>query len=233
MKYLGGKTRHAKDIIKVILERTPAGAAWIEPFIGGASVVTSVPKNRKIVGSDIDEEVVALYEYVRDGGELPNSVTEEEYQKVRAQKENFPEWFCGFVSVGCSFGGKKWGGYARGKNSKGLFRNYALETKNKLQKMDFFGITLMSCDYRGIPINDGDIVYCDPPYAGTTGYTTKFNNEEFWKWANETSKRAYVFVSEYSAPIGWKSIWEKETASLSGKASCGKRAAEKLFTREI
>lgn len=233
MKYMGGKTRHAVEIINKILALSLKNARWVEPFIGGGSVITSVPKNREILGSDIDSEVVALFRFIQEGGCVPSEITEEQYIDARKFPKKYPDWFLGFVSVGCSFGGKKWGGYARGKDNKGVPRNYALETKKKLEKMDFSGISLMSGDYQDIPINNGDIVYCDPPYVGTTGYKTKFDTPLFWEWANKVSERACVFVSEYSAPAGWKVVWEKETASLSGIASCGKRATEKLFTRKF
>ncbi len=77
--------------------------------------------------------------------------------------------------------------------------------------------------------NDEAFFYCDPPYAGTTGYKTKFDSGSFWEWAEKSAKVADVYVSEYNAPQGWECIWEKETGSLAGKASVGKRATEKLF----
>ena len=33
---------------------------------------------------------------------------------------------------------------------------------------------------------DGDVVYCDPPYNNVTGYAgIKFNSDEFYKWARQ------------------------------------------------
>jgi hypothetical protein len=59
------------------------------------------------------------------------------------------------------------------------------------------------------------IVYCDPPYAGTTGYggaktdvelgeslsLNTWNRSAFWRWADKLVEAGQrVFVSEYSGP---------------------------------
>jgi site-specific DNA-adenine methylase len=64
-------------------------------------------------------------------------------------------------------------------------------------------------------IPPGSIVYCDPPYAGTTGYggaKTEINEGEslslntwnraaFWRWADKLVEAGQrVFVSEYNGP---------------------------------
>lgn len=78
----------------------------------------------------------------------------------------------------------------------------------------------------------GDVIYCDPPYEGTTEYKDgDFPHEQFWKiaqrWAESGAK---VFVSEYNAPVGWEAIWEKPLRSgVSVKAAERHVALEKLF----
>lgn len=231
MKYMGGKVRHAKEIVSTILSLSPNKTKWVEPFIGGGSVVTSVPKTFSIYGSDINLNVVELFKHVADGGELPDEITREKYLQVKQQPKNYSAWFVGFVSIGCSFGGKEWGGYGSGLNSKGVPRNYALETKNKLLSMDFSGIVFNTLDYQEVSVDKDCIVYCDPPYSNTTGYRTKFYSGLFWEWALRCAAVADVYVSEYSAPDGWECVWEKETpsASISIKNSAGRKATEKLF----
>ena len=227
--YLGGKARHSKEIVNVILNMSAGKTTWIEPFVGAGSVITKVPKHMSIYGSDIDSDLIALLQYVQQGGELPNTVTHDCYKAVKANPEHFSKHFVAFVSIGCSFSGKKWGGFARGCTPKGRQRNYALESRNKLMSMDFKNIHFEHKTYSEVSVNETSIVYCDPPYAGTTGYKTKFDSGSFWEWAEKSAKVADVYVSEYNAPPGWECIWEKETARLSGNASAGKRATEKLF----
>lgn len=229
MQYLGGKTKHASVIVDTILKASPTKTKWIEPFIGGGSVVTKVPKTFKIYGSDANLNVIELYKHVQQGEELPSEVTEAQYKAVKQTPENYCAWYIGLVSIGCSFGGKEWGGYARSTEADGSPVNFAARAKKKLLGMNFSEIHLTTCNYPEVSIDRNCIVYCDPPYAGTTGYKTKFDSVAFWKWAEGAATVADVYVSEYSAPPGWEAIWEKETASLAGKASVGKRATEKLF----
>ena len=45
-----------------------------------------------------------------------------------------------------------------------------------------------------------DIIYCDPPYDGTSKYNnnSEFNHIEFWEWVKNCKNP--VYVSEYQAP---------------------------------
>lgn len=56
-------------------------------------------------------------------------------------------------------------------------------------------------DYRAAAetAGEGDVIYADPPYAGTAGYLEKFDNVEFWDWARRPRK-AVLLISEYAAP---------------------------------
>lgn len=76
------------------------------------------------------------------------------------------------------------------------------------------------------------VVYCDPPYKGTTGYTTSknFNHKEFWEYMRELSKTHKVFISEESAPDDFECIWSKEIRrTLNSNQSNRPKKTEKLF----
>ena len=152
MKYLGGKARHAKEIVNVMLSLSKNKTTWGEPFVGAGNVITEVPKHMSIYGSDIDSDLIALLQYVQQGGELPNTVTHDCYKAVKANPEHFSKHFVAFVSIGCSFSGKKWGGFARGCTPKGRQRNYALESRNKLMSMDFKNIHFEHKTYSEVSI---------------------------------------------------------------------------------
>jgi DNA adenine methylase len=111
----------------------------------------------------------------------------------------------GFVGFGCSFGGKFFGGYARGE-----CRNYALESKKSLVKnIELIKKMNFSCiGYDQVKFSDRSLVYCDPPYEGTTKYSHDFDHEYFWQWARELSKSHIVLISEYSAPSDFTRVWE-------------------------
>ena len=79
------------------------------------------------------------------------------------------------------------------------------------------------------------VVYCDPPYAGTTSYkgAPPFDHALFWRTMNEWHARgAHVFVSEYTAPAGWDIMFEREhRVVLQGASEATRSATERLFTR--
>lgn len=69
-------------------------------------------------------------------------------------------------------------------------------------------------DYREYEFREGDVVYADPPYEGTTLYegTLPFDHDAFWEWART---RDYpVYVSGYKAPDDFVSIWSKKRTTM-------------------
>lgn len=119
-----------------------------------------------------------------------------------------------FVAIGCSFGGKYWGGYARRKEGKPQ-HNYARgavrSIDKKLAKLEGKNIKFSDIDYRDIEILSGDVIYCDPPYVGTTGYRTgEFNHSEFWQWAEVVAESNPIYVSEFTDRSNWKTVWTRD-----------------------
>ena len=158
----------------------------------------------------------------------PDVVTKEEYYRVKANMDENPA-LTGFVGFGCSFGGKWWGGLA--SNKKG--DNYCARAERSLLK-DLPGVknaTFTCLDYRDVEIPDGAIVYADPPYANTTGYTLgQFDTNEFWDYMRQLSKRCEVYISEESAPDDFECIWSQElTRTLDYNKSNQPKKVEKLF----
>lgn len=240
MRYLGGKTRLAKDISGAMLAATDDRTRFIDPFVGGGSIMNSmVPHFGETYISDIHLDLVMLYQKIADEGIdwIPEEVTEETWRSFRKAE---PSALRGFIGFGCSFGGRWFEGYARGGNT-----NYAAQSKRSLAKHleTWQQVTEISCkSYTDIKVLRGDIIYLDPPYVNTKSYsgTDKFNTDEFWDnarmWADQG---AHVFVSEYTAPDGWTSIWSKEkkvtmdslyTASSIEKEREVKKDIEHLFT---
>lgn len=83
-------------------------------------------------------------------------------------------------------------------------------------------------DYRSVPIPDGAVVYCDPPYRGTEcGCYGGFDCEAFDGWL--ASCGHLCVVSEYSAPAGCVEVSHREkqcSAAANGKSQ---RVTERLF----
>ena len=72
-----------------------------------------------------------------------------------------------------------------------------LQRLERLQQLQ--QLTISNKSYLDVELHDGDVIYCDPPYADTQGYSKDgFNHAEFWQWVRDCPH--CVIVSEYSAP---------------------------------
>ena len=203
MRYMGGKAKIAKHIVAFLNQHRQPGQLFVEPFLGGCNILPlmALPK----WGNEINPSIGMFYSALRDGWEPPGTVTEEEYKALR-HAEHSP--LRGFAGMACAFGGDFFAGYATQKTGTRNYanngRNTALKTQPGLQ-----GSTITWTDYRDMIIPDGSLVYCDPPYAGTTGYNkTQFDHDAFWQWVRALSLRCTVFVSEYTAPDDFEVVWE-------------------------
>lgn len=232
---MGGKSRLAKSIRDVILSRVEVGeeTAYWEPFVGGCgSFEVVAPEFPRAVGSDIHADLMMMWKALMDGWEPPASVTEEEYAALRNAG---PSALRGFVGFGCSFGGKWFGGYARSKAGESDPGKYAGRSGRSvlrtLEALKSTRVRFEHAPYWRILPEKGDVVYCDPPYKGTTRYEHKdFDHDAFWKWATEMSETGVsVFVSEYEAPSGWQEVLRRELVSSVGGHANYQRRVDRLF----
>lgn len=230
MRYQGGKSRIAQHIAQIITtEREIEQLTFISLFCGTCSIESKVKGFDNIICNDKHEYLIELFKGVQSGYELPELITEEQYKYIREHKDE-DKILTGFVGFGCSFGGKWFGGYARNKTNT----NYALQSKKSLLKdMSNLMTAQFTCqDYRDVIIPNNSIVYADPPYNNTTGYSKdKFNSDEFWEYMRVISKNNKVFISEQTAPNDFKCVWEKEfTRTLDVNKDNQFKVSEKLFT---
>lgn len=245
---MGSKARYANEIMKAVegeLGYENKRNIWIEPFVGGANMIAEVVGVNRKIGVDSHPYLIRLMQALQGDWVLPTEVTEEEYQEAKKNSEHFLQisptglmaWEVGFIGFCCSYSGKWFGGYARGNDNKGKPRNYARESADNLnrQRKHLKYVEFYNGDYKMVEHLDGvegAIIYCDPPYAGTTKYSNKFNSKEFWDWCNKMTEKGFkVFVSEYEAPEGWRCIWEKQVNSSLTKNTGSKKAVERLFTK--
>ena len=186
----------------------------------------------KRIANDIDFYLIALFRALQNGWIPPGNVSEEEYIAIKNNIDNFPPELVGFVGYPCSYAGKWFGGYARGKKNNGIPRNYADEGKRHLLKQakKLNGVKILNKNYLDLKLKLKCIIYCDPPYENTTKYKNGFNHKEFWNWVRKMKEFGHsVFISEYSAPEDFECIWEKDVCSSLTKETGSKRATEKLF----
>jgi len=251
MKYMGSKRRIRMQIAHAIgrvigapvidgrLAIGGSGVSWVEPFTGGANMTEVVVASNRLC-CDINPFIMGMFARAITGWEPDDYYTEVEYEQARKDSKSRIDSMdkhrvaeIGFIGVGCSYSGKWFGGYARGASNSGKPRNYTAESKRNLlsQVPNLVGAIFVCADYRDLSVNYGDVVYCDPPYADTTKYTTPFNHDEFWRKCQEwRDNGAIVFVSEYSCPVGWDIVWESHPICSSlTKQTGSKKAVERLF----
>lgn len=231
MIYMGSKSKIADYIVPIIQSHIAISGSrtYIEPFCGGCNVIDKIKANNRIA-ADKNEYLIALFRHLQSGGKLPDAVSKEEYNKVRAAPGAFPEWYVGAIGFLASFGGRFFdGGYAGTANS----RNYCQEAKENILKQihqgGISGIDFMAKDYQEFNPK-GCVVYCDPPYENTKGYKSAkgFRQSEFWQLMREWSRNNVVLISEQKAPEDFVAVWEKEVDyTIKAKENC--RAIEKLF----
>ena len=227
MQYMGGKSRISKQIAEVLNSAINKDTPFVSLFCGSCAIESKVQADVKIL-NDKHPYLIAMWQALKNGWMPPDVVTKEEYYRVKANMDENPA-LTGFVGFGCSFGGKWWGGYAKDKRGD----DYCGQAKRGLLK-DLSGVvnaTFTCLDYKDVEIPDGAVVYCDPPYANTTGYTLgQFDTDEFWDYMRQLSKRCDVYISEESAPDDFECIWSKEKVrTLEKNDNVGRVKVEKLF----
>lgn len=123
----------------------------------------------------------------------------------------FVELVCGYVGQG---------------DESRLVAVERLESLVRLQSLQS-----LQSDYRSVPIPDGAVVYCDPPYRGTNcGCYGGFDFDAFDAWL--ASCGHLCVVSEYTAPAGCVEVAARRkqcSASANGKSQ---RVTERLFVHE-
>ena len=235
MQYMGGKSRIAKKIREHLVSHGVT-TRYVEPFVGGGAVLTAVAKDFKfILAADAHADLIGMYQAIQDGSFTPpETVTEEEY---RALKDSDPSPLRAFAAFGASFGGKEWGGYGRSKGAREDRGGVAADTRRSLDKSAKAGMFDSHVVFRASSVFTLDlpddltdtVIYCDPPYDGTTGYrTVSFDTAKAWdlyrSWAD---RGAHVYVSEYSGPESFL-VDEFNPQGSMGKEKRN-RVTEKLF----
>ena len=240
MRYCGSKRKFMKYLLPIITEDMDGTTTFIDLFGGGMNVICEIPTSIK-VAVDYNRYVIALWNELKENGmdNIPVTVSEEMYNDVKEsyinQSGKYMDYIIGYVGICCSFGGSWFNGYARynpNKQEDHIAEAYR-GLKKQVENFKFLKETsFLYSSYDELPLDENDIVYCDPPYASTKKYETDFDNEKFWEWARNASKKVKrLYVSEYDAPDDFKCIWEMEKKDGLGRKKGKKQniKIEKLF----
>ena len=130
MQYLGGKCKIAKPISELILQKKENIKTLVSLFCGGCAIETKLaPHFENVICNDLHPYLIAMYQALQNGYDLPENISEEQYRYIREHKDE-DKALTGFVGFGCSFGAKWFGGYARNKKGD----NYAKQGRNAIMR---------------------------------------------------------------------------------------------------
>lgn len=204
MRYLGGKSKIRKQVAAVLESLRKPGQTYLEPFVGGGWVLQEMSGFR--IAADVNEALITMYQALQHGWVPPDVVTEETFRRYK-MTPGADDPMTAFCLIGCSFGGD-WGkGYAGNgkKASAATTRRSLLAQLPRIQ--DALIVHRHYADWRPVDC----LIYCDPPYAGTTSYgaTGAFDHAAFWQVMREWRAAGNtVVMSEYQAPDDWACVAE-------------------------
>lgn len=212
--YHGGKSRQAPFIVRALRVAAQGRTHYLEPFVGGANILVRTPTSWRRTAADTSLDLILMWQALQDGWTPPAHITKDQYEE---QRHAPPSPLRGFTGYACSWGAKWWGGYGthRKIDLAETNRRWLLDHRSSLRGVDF-----QHADYTSHPVDAGTIVYCDPPYADTTGYRTDFDTDKFWytceKWIHTG---AAVLVSEYAAPAPWVPVRTRSRYTAENRSS--------------
>ena len=238
MKYMGSKARHAKELLPIILKDHKPDMWYVEPFVGGANMISKVDSNiaPKMLGCDSNEYLIDFFKALQSGWKPPENIDLNFYNKVRVNKDHYDNATVACVGLCFTYSAKWFGGFIGNSNDvvcKG--RDRLRESYRAVEKArkEVEGVILKHCSVFDLDFSNLGIctIYCDPPYFGTTKYRDDFDHERFYDWCvDRHNERHRVFISEYWMPEDrFECIWSKEVNNSLTKNTGSKKGIEKLF----
>ena len=107
---------------------------------------------------------------------------------------------------------------------EGLQRLQRLQSLQSLERLERLEITHK--DYRQVDLPACCIIYADPPYKETRGYSTDFNHAAFYSWAAHCPRP--ILISEYDMPRDIFACIE-EMKHVARFSQTNKKNTERLF----
>jgi site-specific DNA-adenine methylase len=238
VRYLGGKSRHAKAIAAVINPVRGSRILW-DPFCGG--LASAAAFGGELVCSDVHPGLIALYRILAADPSALDGVGEQVTREVHAAAKCAPmnDPLATFIRFSCSFGADPNGGFAlEGVNfPSGTARNYATTGVNSLKrKFRTLGAAVFEQhDFLAVPrpavpaALRPAVLYLDPPYPGTTGYGFEFDHVRFLARARAWAAVTDVWVSGYEWPASaGELVWEAPAGGKRGLPTSGRERLWKV-----
>ena len=247
MRYLNSKKKFAGELVPIFQELIDFRKIekYVEPFCGGCNIIDKI-RCPKRFASDNDRFLIALYQYVKNGGRLLDDVSRDMYLRVaRAYKKktnDYIDWVVGCVAFLASRDTKTvWGGFAaphKSSNSEEVVIPYQNRKNRLLKQMERLkDVVFECCDYSKIRRFRNAFIYCDPPRPEDKGYTygKDFDYDDFWNRMRRWSRHNYVFITARKAPDDFIKIWSRRNKNHGNERlyiHCYGKAAEYYELKE-
>lgn len=240
MRYQGGKFWQRKQIKQAImkdLEGRELSGTYIEPFIGGGAMAAVMGNEFNHAHySDTHPDLMMMWEAVHSGEMDTENIhhpSREEYNELRHAE---PSAYRGLIGFSASFGGGWFKGFIcsekRHKDVDCSVSATARRIKGDIITMSGQeSTTFYHRDYRDVIVKEGDVIYCDPPYVNTHGYSVgEFDTLLFWNTMREWADLgAYVYVSEYNGPDDIPVICEQSKNTTLAGMRYMRKVIDKLY----
>ena len=195
-----------------IEERRQDGQPYVEPFVGGANVMSRISAHGPREGSDLHGSLIDFWRSFQGGWSPPDpeEITREIYDALKEAAMVGPDGIAAmtteeradlvWVGYGCSYGGMWFNGRKSTKDIRGSV-NTLLKQRAGLADVQF-----QLHDYRWYEQQGYEdcVVYADPPYQGRDGFEAvgnSFRHDEFWDVMHKLAqKRNTVLVTEATLP---------------------------------
>lgn len=215
MIYMGSKGKISKELKVIIDEVRQAGQWYVEPFCGGCNMMDKMTGNR--IAGDKHKYLIAMHQGVQDGYPFPQEISKEYYNDVRTSYKTedgrFSDALIGWVGWTSSFNGRFFEGGYSGKGKDGV--DYiARGIKNILTQAPLLAdVNFVHSRYDELQYPEESVIYCDPPYLGTSPYDKElFDYSAFYDWLKMMKKKGHkVFISEWQMNEDFRCVWEKPT----------------------
>lgn len=218
MKYQGSKSRIVGEILPIMLKSMQPGQTFVDGFCGSCSIIQNVPSDYKRIANDNNRYLIAMWkELTTTNWKPPTTIEKPFYDKVRESWHKndgkYSDALIGWVGFMASRNGRFFDGGYSGHNAKG--RDYISENiRNTSRQIPFLmGVEWQCGSYECISMPKASLVYYDPPYKGTYGYSTSknFDHDRFYDWARQMKRDGHIiYVSEYQMPGDFCCIWQKQ-----------------------
>lgn len=206
MIYQGSKSRLAKYIVPIINSYTK-NKVFIDACCGGCNIIAN-PKYKieakEKIAYDNNRYLIALLNKFKNDKPEFIDISEEEYKRVKENKDSYDDWYVGYIGFLSSFGAGFFNGYARDNT-----RNRTLGAYRGICKQDFTDIIIKQQNLFDLSTTNA-VIYIDPPYKNTKKYKVEFDYDKFWDKAQELADNNIVLISEQTIPDDVEILMTKE-----------------------